>query len=119
MHYRSIWKIGSAHTICESKPKTGTSMSCVSLRAPSASSICSVGFHPDYGIADASLSVHKIGPMTEVPMSVADVFGRRIPCSGGGYFRLLPYRATRFLIRQCNRQGRPVIFYLHPWEVDP
>jgi polysaccharide deacetylase family protein (PEP-CTERM system associated) len=83
------------------------------------SSVFPIGFHPDYGIADASLSIHQMGALTEVPMSVAEVFGRKIPCSGGGYFRLFPYVVTKFLIEQCNRQGRPVIFYLHPWEIDP
>lgn len=83
------------------------------------SSVFPIGFHPDYGIADAELSIHPLGALTEVPMSVADLFGRKIPCSGGGYFRVIPYAVTRFLMRQCNRQGRPVIFYLHPWETDP
>jgi polysaccharide deacetylase family protein (PEP-CTERM system associated) len=84
------------------------------------SSIFPVGFHPDYGVPDAPLEAYRLpeGPL-ELPMSCAEVFGRRLPCSGGGYFRLLPYLATRALMRQCNRQGRPVIFYLHPWEVDP
>jgi len=84
------------------------------------SSIFPIGFHPDYGIPDASL---KAGFLTEgvfeVPMSCAEVFGRKVPCSGGGYFRLFPYAVTRFLMRRCNQQGRPVIFYLHPWEIDP
>lgn len=83
------------------------------------SSIFPIGFHPDYGIADASLNIYPLRGLTEVPLSVAEVLGRRIPCSGGGYFRLLPYMLTRRLIELCNRQGRPVIFYLHPWEVDP
>lgn len=83
------------------------------------SSIFPIGFHPDYGIADTPLSIHTIGAITEVPMSVAHILGRRIPCSGGGYFRVLPYWATKFLMQQCNREGRPIIFYLHPWEVDP
>jgi polysaccharide deacetylase family protein (PEP-CTERM system associated) len=83
------------------------------------SSVFPIGFHPDYGIADATLAIHPMGALTEVPMSVAEVFGRKIPCSGGGYFRVLPYAVTRFLLRQCNRQGRPVIFYVHPWETDP
>lgn len=84
------------------------------------SSIFPIGFHPDYGIADAPLAAHVIadGPF-EVPMSCAEVLGRKVPCSGGGYFRLLPYAATRALMRRCNQQGRPVIFYIHPWEVDP
>ena len=83
------------------------------------SSVFPIGFHPDYGIADATLSIHPLGALTEAPMSVAEVFGRKIPCSGGGYFRVIPYPVTRFLMRQCNQQGRPVIFYVHPWETDP
>jgi polysaccharide deacetylase family protein (PEP-CTERM system associated) len=84
------------------------------------SSIFPVGFHPDYGIPDFPLNAHSLpeGPF-ELPMSCAEVFGRKVPCSGGGYFRLFPYAATRALMRRCNQQGRPVIFYLHPWEIDP
>ena len=83
------------------------------------SSVFPIGFHPDYGIANAPLSIHPLGALTEVPMSVAKIFGRPVPCSGGGYFRVIPYAVTRYLMRQCNRQGRPVIFYMHPWETDP
>ncbi|MGH7515129.1 MAG: XrtA system polysaccharide deacetylase [Gemmatimonadales bacterium] len=84
------------------------------------SSVFPVGFHPEYGMVDADLRPHQLAPgLTELPMSVAEVFGRRIPCSGGGYFRLYPYAMTRWLMRRCNEQGRAVIFYLHPWEVDP
>jgi polysaccharide deacetylase family protein (PEP-CTERM system associated) len=84
------------------------------------SSVFPVGFHPDYGIADADLRPHRLAEgLTELPMGVAEVLGRRIPCSGGGYFRLYPYVVTRALMRRCNQQGRPVMFYLHPWEADP
>jgi len=84
------------------------------------SSVFPVGFHPDYGISDAPLSVYKINSnLTEVPLSVVKIFGKRIPCSGGGYFRQFPYFVTKYLIRKCNNSGRPVIFYLHPWELDP
>ncbi len=48
-------------------------------------------------------------------MGCAKVF----PCCGGGYFRIFPYFYTKFGINQCNRNGRPVVFYLHPWEIDP
>ncbi|MDB4914965.1 MAG: hypothetical protein JWM95_2609 [Gemmatimonadetes bacterium] len=84
------------------------------------SSVFPIGFHPDYGIGDAPLGAytHPSG-LTELPMSVANVMGRRVPCSGGGYFRLLPYVVTRSLIRRCNSESRPVVFYLHPWEIDP
>ena len=84
------------------------------------SSVFPVAFHPDYGIADADLRPHRLAEgLTELPMGVAEVFGWRIPCSGGGYFRLYPYAVTRALMRRCNQQGRPVMFYLHPWEADP
>jgi len=84
------------------------------------SSIFPVGFHPDYGIPDVGLGPYRLAEgLTELPMGVAEVLGRNIPCSGGGYFRLYPYAVTRHLIRRCNQQGRPVMFYLHPWEVDP
>lgn len=84
------------------------------------SSIFPIGFHPDYGVPDAALTAHRVSDgLLELPMSCAEVFGRKVPCSGGGYFRLYPYPVTRALMRRCNAQGRPVIFYLHPWEVDP
>lgn len=84
------------------------------------SSIFPIGFHPDYGVPDAPLHAHSVAEtLLEIPMSCAEWGGRKVPCSGGGYFRLFPYAVTRMLMRKCNQQGRPVIFYLHPWEVDP
>ena len=41
------------------------------------------------------------------------------PGTGGGYFRLFPYAWTRRLIRRLNARGRPAVFYIHPWELDP
>jgi hypothetical protein len=52
-------------------------------------------------------------------MTCVEFMGIRIPCSGGGYFRLFPYALTRFLLRRCKAEGRPAVFYLHPWELDP
>jgi polysaccharide deacetylase family protein (PEP-CTERM system associated) len=84
------------------------------------SSMFPVGFHPDYGVPDAPIAAHHLAEgIWELPMSVAEVAGKRIPCCGGGYFRQFPYPLTRHLMRRCNQQGRPVNFYLHPWEVDP
>ena len=84
------------------------------------SSVFPVGFHPDYGIADAPLTPYKItDKLYEFPMSVLEMFGRRFPFCGGGYFRLFPYSYTRYCMRKVNEQGRAVVFYLHPWEVDP
>jgi polysaccharide deacetylase family protein (PEP-CTERM system associated) len=56
----------------------------------------------------------------EFPMTTARVFGRNLPCSGGGYFRLLPYALfRRGFIAATEGEARPGIFYFHPWEVDP
>ncbi len=84
------------------------------------SSIFPIGFHPDYGMADAPLKPYKVSEsMYEFPLTVAELFGRRLPCSGGGYFRIFPYFYTRYCIRKVNAEGRPAVFYIHPWELDP
>lgn len=84
------------------------------------SSVFPIGFHPDYGIGDAPMDPYPVTErLREFPMSCVEVMGRRLPCSGGGYFRLMPYAYTRWAIQSLNRRGRPAVFYLHPWEVDP
>lgn len=84
------------------------------------SSVFSINFHPDYGFPGAPLTRYAASEnLTEMPLSCVDFLGMRLPCSGGGYFRLLPYFCSRFLFRKCNAAGRPVVFYLHPWELDP
>lgn len=56
----------------------------------------------------------------EVPIATVRVAGRTVPCGGGGYFRLLPYGLSRRgLQRVLDRDGQPVVFYFHPWEIDP
>ena len=56
----------------------------------------------------------------EFPIGTARVLGLNLPIGGGGYFRLLPLAVTRFGIRRVNaRDRRPVMFYFHPWELDP
>ncbi len=58
--------------------------------------------------------------LVEIPMTTVQWLGRNLPCAGGGYFRLLPYAAYRFGVRHLHRrEGRPAIFYSHPWEFDP
>ena len=59
------------------------------------------------------------GPLYEFPISVRPFFGRQLPVGGGAYFRIYPYAITRGNFRWAERSGRPVVFYLHPWELDP
>jgi polysaccharide deacetylase family protein (PEP-CTERM system associated) len=80
--------------------------------------------HDRYGIPDAPRHVHLIeraaGSLLEFPGSTVRVAGVNLPIAGGGYFRLLPYQWTRWGIRHVNETERePVVFYFHPWEIDP
>jgi polysaccharide deacetylase family protein (PEP-CTERM system associated) len=59
------------------------------------------------------------GRIFEVPASVLTLGKRRLPFGGGFYFRALPWFVTRWATAWTNRQGRPVVFYLHPREIDP
>lgn len=53
-------------------------------------------------------------PMPELPMSVMDFMGKRLPFSGGGYVRLLPWWLINKGFQQLEAQGRPAVVYLHP-----
>ncbi|HEX8388035.1 MAG TPA: XrtA system polysaccharide deacetylase [Sphingomonas sp.] len=77
--------------------------------------------HDHYGWRDAPRYAFRPlddSALIEVPVTVAEVAGRRLAV-GGGFFRLLPAALTDFAVRQVNRQGQPAMFYFHPWEVDP
>ncbi len=78
--------------------------------------------HDLYGMPDASRVPFQPGGsgLWEIPMTTVRAFGRNWPCSGGGYFRFLPKIFYYQGLKKVNRaEGRPGIFYFHPWEVDP
>jgi polysaccharide deacetylase family protein (PEP-CTERM system associated) len=80
--------------------------------------------HDRYGIPGWTRHLHPIERggkvMWELPGSTVRHFGTNLPMGGGGYFRLLPYWWTRRGFQMLNEEeGRPAIFYLHPWEIDP
>jgi len=56
--------------------------------------------------------------MKEVCVSCLPIGARGIPWGGGGYFRLMPYRAWRMGMRSIAARGLPYVFYLHPWDLD-
>jgi polysaccharide deacetylase family protein (PEP-CTERM system associated) len=77
--------------------------------------------HDHYGIPDAPRFPHRSrDDLLEVPITTARLFDRNWPAGGGGYFRLMPYSVSRWLIQRVNAvDGWPAIFYFHPWELDP
>jgi len=77
--------------------------------------------HDHYGMPDAPrFPYSSVDGLTEIPISTVRARGRNIPIGGGGYFRLLPYAASRWAIARFHREERrPAIFYMHPWEIDP
>ncbi len=78
--------------------------------------------HDLYGMPDAPRTpFHPAGcDLWEIPMTTVRAFGRNWPCSGGGYFRLLPSMLYyQGLKRVNNQEQQPGIFYFHPWEIDP
>ena len=56
--------------------------------------------------------------LTELPPSVIDFWGKRLPFSGGFFFRVSPLWYVNWCIRRINKLGNPAVIYLHPWEID-
>ena len=76
--------------------------------------------HDHYGSPDAPRFAHPVREgLIEVPPTTLRVFSRNLPSSGGGYFRLLPYAFSRWMLSSVNRrENESAIFYFHPWEID-
>jgi polysaccharide deacetylase family protein (PEP-CTERM system associated) len=79
--------------------------------------------HDHYGMPDAPrVPFYPHGPdgLLEVPITTVQLMGRNLPAGGGGYFRLLPYALSRWMMRRVNTvDQQSAIFYFHPWELDP
>ena len=81
------------------------------------SSIYPFGLHDVYGMKDAEPSIHTLpNGLIEFPMATTELFGKRIPFGGGGYFRLYPLLLTKIFLSKLNKQGYPAMFYIHPYE---
>lgn len=78
--------------------------------------------HDLYGIPDAPRFPYcpENRELLEIPITTLSLFNNNLPCGGGGYFRLLPYRVSRWAMKRVNREeGESCVFYFHPWEIDP
>ena len=76
--------------------------------------------HDHYGMPDAPRFAHRVRGLLEVPATTLRALNRNWPASGGGYFRLMPYGLSRWMLNRVNqRDAQPATFYFHPWEIDP
>ena len=76
--------------------------------------------HDHYGMPDSPRFAYEVRPgLLEIPVTTLRAFGRNFPSSGGGYFRLLPYPLSRWMLGRVNAADQEAgIFYFHPWEID-
>jgi polysaccharide deacetylase family protein (PEP-CTERM system associated) len=79
--------------------------------------------HDLYGFPGGQRFPHRVGAakgLVEFPSATVRVFGVNLPTGGGGYLRILPFAFTRWsLDRLAKEDGRAVVVYFHPWELDP
>ncbi len=76
--------------------------------------------HDHYGMPDSPRFAYRVRPeLLEIPVTTLRIFNKNLPSSGGGYFRLLPYFISKWMLNRVNSDDRqPGIFYFHPWEID-
>ncbi len=61
---------------------------------------------------------NKSRKIIEFPITVTKIFGTPLCFFGGGYLRLSPYVIIRKMALKVLNENRPVIFYIHPREID-
>jgi len=75
------------------------------------------------GLESAPNEPYKVktehGPIMEFPISLSTFMGKELYFFGGGYLRFFPYPLIHKKINDVLNEERPVIFYLHPREIDP
>ncbi len=77
-----------------------------------------------YGIVSSKRFIHRLTTVSgntifEIPIATARYFNLNVPVGGGAYLRIIPYLVTRAGLKKINRKGQPIVFYVHPWEIDP
>jgi polysaccharide deacetylase family protein (PEP-CTERM system associated) len=86
------------------------------------SSYFPVKIHDRYGKLPSipkGVSVHRFGSgIVEVTLSNLEIFNLEIPWAGGAWFRLYPFFLFKAGINRILQNGRPYVFYIHPWEID-
>ncbi|MDD2715823.1 MAG: polysaccharide deacetylase family protein [Candidatus Wallbacteria bacterium] len=72
-----------------------------------------------YGDFSFSREIRQLeNGLLEFPPSCLNLIFKRIPFSGGIYFRTLPFSLIKMGFRQAEKDGKRVVTYFHPWEFD-
>ena len=74
---------------------------------------------PEFGEEPKIMATSAAGVLWEVPLSVGGIGFLKLPFGGGGYLRWYPLFLTKRFIHNSTRNGKPVVVYIHPWELDP
>ena len=86
-----------------------------------------------YGVPNAPLYPYRISSndiskesdvekqFLEIPLSVyrIPIVRKNIPIAGGFYLRFFPYWFIKHAMKKINSDNKPIICYIHPWELDP
>ena len=73
---------------------------------------------PGFGSDPRVMGRNGESEIWEVPMSTSPLGPLTIPVAGGGYLRTYPWFFTRMLVNRLAKGGKPVVVYIHPWELD-
>jgi polysaccharide deacetylase family protein (PEP-CTERM system associated) len=73
---------------------------------------------PEFGEEPKRMASGDTGDLWEVPLSVGFIGPMKVPFGGGGYLRWYPLFLTKRFLRNLVRNGKPVLVYIHPWELD-
>ena len=76
--------------------------------------------HDHYGMPNSPRFPYESRKnLLEIPITTLRFLNKNFPSSGGGYFRLLPYELSNWMLNRVNeKEKKPAIFYFHPWEID-
>ena len=62
-------------------------------------------------------SIYKNKSFYEFQISTVNFFGKKIPISGGGYLRIIPWFLFKYLLKKYLKNNSHYNFFIHPFEL--
>lgn len=79
-----------------------------------------LGFKYDSSLLDNKNSYEKLpAGILEVSPNSLSFFGKHLPINGGFFFRATPFFFYNLFVKNINRRGVELNFYIHSWEIAP